>query len=389
MPSDPEGPAQPFRRAASAGRDRRSIAADSTKPPLLARAVNVEPRSAEAQSNLGIALFKLNRYEEARACQEKAIALKPNFPTAITNLGNAMMHMRMFEQAISAHDRAIALKPDYADAHCNRGMALVLLNRNEEADQNFDRALLFNPRLQSALFGKAVANMNLRNFDLARLALDATLAATPDNIGALSQRGRLFLQLGQLDKAEADYDAALAVEPKFEPALCGKAHVGIKAGNFSQAISACHRALDQNPNSEVALTLLGACFAAPGRHCRRRSNISTERSRSSPTSKMRSPGRSSHWTSCRGWTSKGCRQLENPGGMRSAPNCRGGNCESEMLDPDRRIVVGYVSSEFREHSAALAFLPVLRHHDHASSSRSSAIPVLPAQDVVTAECRRG
>src|SRR5262249_20466951 len=35
------------------------------------------------------------------------------------------------------------------------------------------------------------------------------------------------------------------------------------------------------------------------------------------------------------------------------------------LDPGRRIVVGYVSSEFRRHSAGYALLPVLRHHDHA------------------------
>src|SRR5205085_7520732 len=34
------------------------------------------------------------------------------------------------------------------------------------------------------------------------------------------------------------------------------------------------------------------------------------------------------------------------------------------LDPDRRLVVGYVAGEFRAHSAVLALLPVLRHHDH-------------------------
>jgi predicted O-linked N-acetylglucosamine transferase (SPINDLY family) len=353
---------------------------------VLARAVNVEPRSAEAQSNLGIALFKLNRYEEARACQEKAIALKPNFPSAITNLGNAMMHMRMFEQAISAHDRAIALKPDYADAHCNRGMALVLLNRNEEADQNFDRALLFNPRLQSALFGKAVANMNLRNFDLARLALDATLAATPDNIGALSQRGRLFLQLGQLDKAEADYDAALAVEPKFEPALCGKAHVAIKAGTFSQALSACHRALGQNPNSEVALTLLGACFAAQGeiaaaieyfdRALAIKPDLDDAHNRKifaldylPGMDFERLQGARKSW-----WDAIGAKVPRR-------------QLRERNLDPDRRIVLGYVSSEFHSHSAAIALLPVLLHHDHAKFE-IIGYSCIPAQDVVTAECRR-
>ena len=32
-------------------------------------------------------------------------------------------------------------------------------------------------------------------------------------------------------------------------------------------------------------------------------------------------------------------------------------------DPDRRLVLGYVSSDFNAHSAALIFKPVLQHHD--------------------------
>ena len=57
----------------------------------LARAVSVAPRSAEAHSNRGLALFNLKRYDDAGKCQARAVALQPNFPTAWTNLGNALM----------------------------------------------------------------------------------------------------------------------------------------------------------------------------------------------------------------------------------------------------------------------------------------------------------
>jgi len=363
---------------ADCGRYEESLAA-------LTHAVVVDPRSADAQFDLGMSLFRLARHAEARACQEKAIALKPNFPGALTNLGNTLMQMRLFEQAISAHDRAIALKPDYADAHCNRGMALVLLHRDAEADQNFDRALLFNPRLPPALFGKGLANMNLRNFDLALSALDAALAVAPGNIGVLSQRGRLFLQLGQLDKAETDYDAALTIEPKFEPALCGKAHLALQAGKVAQALSACHKALAQNPNSEVALTLLGACFGAQGEtataieyfdralaikpdlddaHIRK--IFSLDYLPGIDFEGLQAARKS--W-----WDAIGARLPRR-------------QLKERNLDPDRRIVVGYVSSEFRGHSAALALLPVLRHHDHAKFE-IIGYSCLPAQDAITAECR--
>jgi Flp pilus assembly protein TadD len=66
---------------------------------ILARAVNIELRSAEARSNLGSVLFNLKRYA-ARKSQEKAAALKPSAPMACTNLGNTLTRLVSTEQAI-------------------------------------------------------------------------------------------------------------------------------------------------------------------------------------------------------------------------------------------------------------------------------------------------
>ena len=54
------------------------------------------------------------------------------------------------------------------------------------------------------------------------------------------------------------------------------------------------------------------------------------------------------------------------------------------LDPDKRIVIGYVASEFRNHSAAFALLPVLRHHDHARFE-IVCYSCSPVRDEITAE----
>ncbi|WP_430324015.1 tetratricopeptide repeat protein, partial [Salmonella enterica] len=81
------------------------------------------PRSPDAHGNLGAVYFALEKFEGARACQEKAIALKPDCPITLTNLGNTLLHIGLGEEAIGLHERAIRLRPDYADAFCNRGMA--------------------------------------------------------------------------------------------------------------------------------------------------------------------------------------------------------------------------------------------------------------------------
>jgi predicted O-linked N-acetylglucosamine transferase (SPINDLY family) len=329
----------------------------------LKRAVKVDPRSAEAYSNLGLASAKLKRFEEARKCQERAVALNPNFPTALTNLGNVLMRLRRHELAVEAHDKAIGLKPDYADAHNNRGMALLLLERNAEAGASFDRALSLQPRHMAALVGKAMVSTILRHFEEAQRALDAAFAINPRVPEALVHRGRLSMLLGKFEEAGADFDAALAIDPLFETAWDCKANHGLLTNRIAQAVHASHKVLEINPDSESATTSLASCYAAQG-------DVATALQLFDKALLLKHdfedamlkkifameflPGAdfAAHQAVRREWWDRIGAQSPRSELRRSG------------LDPEKRIKVGYVSSDFKAHSAALTFMPLLRHHDH-------------------------
>lgn len=331
---------------------------------LLERAVAIDPRSHEAHNNLAAVLFGLGQFEAARACQEKTIALKPNFAPALTGLGNTLLQMNLPEQAIELYDRAIRLKPDYADALCNRGLAELALGQFGRARQNFERALLFQPRHAEALVGKGVVNIELNHYDDAEAALAAALAIRPGSAKALAHRGRLNLALSRPEQAAADFDAALALSPKLEVALRGKAEVSLSMGNTAQAILACKTLLEENPRSTIALALLSSCFANRGEIAAAIEYLDAALAiapdqpdliarkiyfldfLSDADFAVQQAARKSWWDAI------GARLPQR----KLAPR---------QFDPDRRIVVGYVSAEFWYHSAAFGLLPVLRHHDHA------------------------
>jgi predicted O-linked N-acetylglucosamine transferase (SPINDLY family) len=364
-------------------------ALDSGRPDLavqaLTQAVIVEPRHAEALGNLGLALFSQKRYAEARQVQERAIALRPNFATALTNLGNTLMRLGEMEQAIALHDRAIGIKSDYADAYCNRGMAQLPLGRNAEANQSFDRALSLNPRHMEAMFGKGLASINLRHFGEARAAFDAALSMKPNAALVLAQRGRLHQQVGRFDQAKADYDAALASDPMQHIALLGAAQINVLRDNIAPAMDACRKVLAQNPGSEVALTWLGACFVKQGeiatalQHFDGALEIKPDYG-DAITAKIFAlefmPGAdfAQHQAARREWWTRIGAQLPRA------------NLLPRDLDPERRITVGYVSSDFRGHSAAFTFLPVLRYCDK-QQFRVACYSCSPLQDNMTAQCR--
>ncbi|MBV9563763.1 MAG: tetratricopeptide repeat protein [Bradyrhizobium sp.] len=352
---------------------------------VLARAVGVDPRSAEANSNLGLAHYKLKRNDEARKCQEKAVALKPNFPTAWTNLGNALMRLRLYDKAIEAHDRAIRQKPDYADAFCNRGMAELLLDRTDQADQSFAKALSLQPRLPAALVGKGIVHLNRRHFDAAQAAFDAALALQPNAAEIHAHRGRLLQQMGLLGQAEAAYDRTLALDSDSQAALNGKAQIALLSGDVARAIALCTRTLAQNPDSHVALSLLGLCHAKQGDAAGaidlfdRSLSIKPDYeeaivNRIFTLDFMPEADFAAHQAARKlWWDAIGARLPQR----QLAPT---------TLDPDRRIVVGYVSSDFRGHSAAIGFMPVLRHHDH-EAFEIIAYSCSPLRDDVTEQCR--
>ena len=332
---------------------------------LLERVIALDPRLHDAHNNLATVHFDLGNFEEARRCQERAIALKPNFVVALTNLGNTLMHLGQYEQALELHERAIKIKPDYADAFCNRGMVEIVLGQIMRAKESFDRALLFQPRHAEAIVGSSMVSMELRHHEEAAAKLATALAIKPGSPRILAQRGRLSYELQRLEPALADFEAALAISPKLELALRGKAQACLVMGKTAQAMAAATALIEQNPRSEVGLALMGfshsnqgemdaaieyldrALAIRPDYGDAIRGKIFLQDYRAEADFALQQAVRRDWWD-----------LIGSKLPRRTLPK--------RPLDPDKQIVVGYVAAEFRQHSAGLTLLPVLRHHDHAN-----------------------
>jgi predicted O-linked N-acetylglucosamine transferase (SPINDLY family) len=236
-----------------------------------------------------------------------------------------------------------------------------------------------------AMLGRGVVSLRLRHFDAARTAFNAVLAIKPDFAEVLTYRGRLHQQMGQLAEAEADFDAALAVDPKTEGAWRGKAAVKILLGDFAPAIAACMKTLELDPLSESAITLLGSCYAQQGdiataiEHFDRALAIKPDYEEAIlkkifALDFSRDGNFAAHQAARRDWWSAIGSKIPRRALRRPVP------------DPNKRIVIGYVSSDFRSHSAAFAFMPVLRQHDHGMFE-IVCYSCSPLHDPVTEQCR--
>jgi len=297
---------------------------------LLQQALLVEPRSAAALSNHGIVLHDLKRYEAALARYEKAIALKPDYAEAFSNRAATLTELGRYAEAVASCDRATALKPDYPEAHSNRGNALGHMRRFDEALASCERALARRPGYADALSNRGNALIELGRFDEAMASYEAALALKPDLAAAWVGRGNVFLNLNRYGEAFAAFQKALAINPDSLKALAQLAHYYERHGRMAEAIACYDRVLAVKPDfPEVISNKIFALDLVP------------------------QAGFAEHQDARREWWRKVGVKIA----ARSPPR------RANDRDPARRIVLGYVSADFRRHSAATIFWPVLAHHD--------------------------
>jgi tetratricopeptide (TPR) repeat protein len=165
---------------------------------FLSKALKVNSCSADAMSNLGLALHASGRFEEAVASHRNALALAPGHPEILYNLGNACLELGRIDEALASYDEVLAKNPAHVGALVNRSNAFLRLNRPLDAIAGFDRAL----------------------------------ASMPGHPQILTNRGHALRRLNRLVEALADFDAALVKAPDFPEAHFEAGMTRLTLGDF-------------------------------------------------------------------------------------------------------------------------------------------------------------
>lgn len=333
---------------------------------LIKRALLVDPKSAAAHLNLGSLLMDLGRLEEAIASSDKAIELDPGFVNAHYNRGNALLALGQFTDAVASFGKALAINPQHVGAHNNCGNALSKMGQPAEAIKYYDQAIALDPGFAPAYVNRSAALIELRRIDEAILGLDRALSLTPANVDAWINRGEALLRVYRLDEALASYDRVLELNPKSPEAWLGRANVLTLFRRYAEAKGACEAALAIDPLSAQGLVQLGQCHAfqadvdaaiacfekalsiAPGHESALTNRIFTL-DFSTKADFVHHQAARADW-----WRAIGSKEAERAAALRAIDR-----------DPDRKLVVGYVSAEFKRRSAAYTYRPILENRDKA------------------------
>jgi serine/threonine-protein kinase len=111
----------------------------------LQRAVELEPRSADAVRELANGYDAAGRRDEAERTYLRAIALQPDSWEAHTDAGIFYFKHGEFEAALRQFERVVDLTPDNYRAYANLGATYFSLSRHDEAANALQRSIALRP----------------------------------------------------------------------------------------------------------------------------------------------------------------------------------------------------------------------------------------------------
>jgi protein O-GlcNAc transferase len=294
------------------------------------RALALQPDNLEALNNVGYACQQDKRPDQAIAYLQQALRLKPDFPHALNNLGNTLADLERLDEATEKYLHAIELMPGQVDFYVNLGRACCRKWDGPGAEKALQRALALDPQRQDALAALGTALQLTGKPEEAMACFRRAISLRPDDVDSLISLGVCYLDQFRSEEAAECFERALRIKPRSTAALVNMGVVMLSRADVGEAIVYFRRALDIDPQDDAANdNLIYNIHFHPDFDAQ------------------------AIYVEHRRWEERCAIRLREY--VRPHDNDR---------SPERKLRLGYVSPDFRNHVVGLNVLPVLSRHDH-------------------------
>jgi tetratricopeptide (TPR) repeat protein len=217
----------------------------------LNRAIELDPKNAQAYNNRGRALAATHDEKGALADYEKAMQLDPKYSSPFTNRGNIKKDNRDYKGAIADYTHAIELKPDWFGNYVNRGEARNRIYDWDGAIADFTKAIEFKPEDQGFYFKRATARRQKHDWEGA--IADYTAAFKDGRyFDALHARAETKNSAGDPDGALEDLNRLVAANRDYELLYYNFGNSWKLKKEWAKALAAYNRHVEIHPKDAFA-----------------------------------------------------------------------------------------------------------------------------------------
>jgi len=194
-----------------------------------------------------------------------SLKMNPQAFAAHNNLGFALMRQGRIEQARQQFSKALEMRPDFPDANYNMGVVLNLAGDNEGAAAHFARALETRPAHVETLVNLGLALFHQEKYSEALPHLQRAVENAPDNAQARKSLGAALAETGDRPAAVEQFRAALELAPEDADLRFNLARALTQTGDLAGAEIEYLQVLDANPHDGEARYQLAVALDSQGK----------------------------------------------------------------------------------------------------------------------------
>ena len=241
---------------------------------LWTHSLSLTPANTFARNNLGNALVKDGKFDEAIAQYRKVLEINPGSAETHNDLGGALFSQAHIDEAVAQYRKALEIEPDFMEARNNLGLAYFTKGETDEAIAQYRRVLQSKPEVPGVRYNlglATVARFNLGNalikegkFDEAIAQYRMALEINSDSAKAHNGLGMALFSQAHMDEAIAQYRMALEIEPDYVQARDNLGLAYFRKGETDEAIVQYRKALESKPGDPATHYNLGLALFIKG-----------------------------------------------------------------------------------------------------------------------------
>jgi tetratricopeptide (TPR) repeat protein len=224
-------------------------------------ALRIEPDNVNVLVNLGSTLSREGKINEAVVCYSKALEVEPQSAEAYNGLGVVLAKQGRFDEAIARYREALRIRPNYAEARRNLQIGLAKQGMLERATDGHPQGLPTELEGAEACINQGIVLAGQGKLDEAIAQFSKALQIRPDHAEAHYNLGLALAQQGKFDKAADHYRKALRIKPDYAE-VHNNLGIGLaRQGKLDEAISHFSEALRIRPDFAQAQNNLERALA--------------------------------------------------------------------------------------------------------------------------------
>ncbi|HTY69415.1 MAG TPA: tetratricopeptide repeat protein [Alphaproteobacteria bacterium] len=288
------------------------------------------PHNALIAGLLGDVLQALGKDPDAETAYRGALRLDPSLAVVHMNLGLILRRQRRLGEALAALETASRRAPTLPEVQLNLGLVQYESGHADAAIAAYRAALALRPDYAEVYLNLGAAYHRQRDYGEAKAAYRAALKIQPGYAEAHYSLGVTFYDEGDLDGAAASYRRALALAPDHEGCRNNLAFVLQVLGRGAEAVELYRRGVAAGPHPATTARYLSlTSLYDPGTDLDAR-----------------------------------YRDQRKAEDRFARPLYRAVHHEN-VADTRRRLRIGYLSSDFRDHPVGRNIEPLLSARDRA------------------------